>query len=723
MEGKKTLPPFYVPRMVMEWKRRPDIIWTTRTGLGKYWQLLEGKVNIARCNAFVSSMRTRSEDDPYPSGEVEGVLVQYSSRYLHKFFDWDGTGFTEWSEACTHPRPDLAAKVGDLQKNRDGRYDVFALGKIFPEPWFSRMRGVLSQVYFRNDCNGITPEQLTILLMADQGEHINWGLLVDENFRVQLRGYRLNPAYHSPIGPFLTAYIAHYLAFYQRHNRGPLMGTFLDVQWEISQAMARDPALPSSSKRQRTSDVAVGEGTMVAIGQGSRSIPWTQTRAALTTCVDNLMKWLQDAEQDHAMVNLRYKEMEEQFKRKAAHTIRVNQEQAKKTMEEARTEFQTQLEEAQQTLANLRNRVTSLELELAATQDHVDILNKEKAWAQERITRLTQQNQESLAHCKTLENTIESLQQGSHTHTATQGANEDLLRLQQERLAAEQAKENFEANKVGWVHMAARTIAIHAYQLLIAKPPVTSEPPQEFLDDCIDNALAVLDLEHSDHEWESMEAELMSPMPDIPFSTQLNPVPTSPAPPHHEVPASSGLAILEHQAEHVDIPDHLTDVEATPPASPRFPLAVSAAPSQPTPTVQIRTKPFRYHKESLKRIEAEFNLEDPASDESEAEEELNTAIDLVKNYFVENPDLRALYSDPEADQVQCPACNRVLGKTVYDVYQHSVTSRSKHNLMHRGVAAAIASIYGDQVPPRRHAQVPREATRPDRRPAHRRTRG
>lgn len=36
MARKKPHPPFYVPRMVMEWKRRPDLIWNTKTGLGKY---------------------------------------------------------------------------------------------------------------------------------------------------------------------------------------------------------------------------------------------------------------------------------------------------------------------------------------------------------------------------------------------------------------------------------------------------------------------------------------------------------------------------------------------------------------------------------------------------------------------------------------------------------------------------------------------------------------
>ena len=107
------------------------------------------------------------------------------------------------------------------------------------------MRGVLSQVYFQNNCNGILPEQLCLLLLADQGAKVNWGLLVDENFRIQLRGHRQRADYSSPIGPFLTSYIANYLTFYRRHNRGPLMGTFLDVQRDLTAAQNATQRCPA----------------------------------------------------------------------------------------------------------------------------------------------------------------------------------------------------------------------------------------------------------------------------------------------------------------------------------------------------------------------------------------------------------------------------------------------------------------------------------------------
>jgi hypothetical protein len=113
-----------------------------------------------------------------------------------------------------------------------------------------------------------------------------------------------------------------------------------------------------------------------------------------------------------------------------------------------------------------------------------------------------------------------------------------------------------------------------------------------------------------------------------------------------------------------------------------LPPPTQASPCQTLLTVQPRSKPFNFHKDALKQIEEDNNLEMQASDNNDADEELGIAIDEVKKYFIENPDLAARYSDPEADQVQCPACNKSLGKTVFDVYQHSATSKSKHNLIH-----------------------------------------
>ena len=92
-------------------------------------------------------------------------------------------------------------------------------------------------------------------------------------------------------------------------------------------------------------------------------------------------------------------------------------------------------------------------------------------------------------------------------------------------------------------------------------------------------------------------------------------------------------------------------------------------------------------------------LEVQTSDECEAKEELELAIKKKKNYSTNNAVLVAIYRNPESDRIQCRACNKLLGKTVYSVNQHAITSRFKDNLKHTGVAAAIVAFYGGQAPP------------------------
>lgn len=67
-------------------------------------------------------------------------------------------------------------------------------------------------------------------------------------------------------------------------------------------------------------------------------------------------------------------------------------------------------------------------------------------------------------------------------------------------------------------------------------------------------------------------------------------------------------------------------------------------------------------------------MEVEVSNNSDAEEESHIMIDEVKKYFDSNPDLAALYSNPEFDNIQCPVRNKLLNKIVFDVYQHANTS-------------------------------------------------
>lgn len=707
----------------MEWKRKPNLIWHTNAGLGRYWTLLEAKVNIKHCKEFVESMRTRSETEAYPSGVVEGVLVQFSSRYLHKFFGWDGLGATAWTTGCVYPKPDLATRVGDLQPQtegkKNGRYDIFTLGDQLKDPWFSRMRGVLSQVYFQNNCNSITPEQLTLLLMADAGEKINWGMIVEENFRLQLRGYRANSKYSSPIGPFLSSYIAHYLAYHQRYGKGPQMGSFVDVQREIAQATTRDPALPGPSKRPRSSEPAKDDTQ--ATTWGPQASKFHAQGLVLSNCVGEMLQWIHAAEQETATIRTEQRDLEERYKRKVTLAVQGAREQAQRILEKTHADYKQQMEETNQTLTNLRNQVTNTELELKATQEHVDTLTTEKARAGERIQRLEQQSQEYLARCKALTTHNNTLEQGQ----SSQGTG-NIANPQGQQAEDEHAIQDFEANKMGWIHRAAKVIATHAHQWLREHVSQLEDPPQEFFDYCIDNALSTLEMEQSEHDWDSVDLEdiameALSPL----IAPEEEHAPISPARAAQEDPRPPSLTIpdIHEQVEHVDIPENFDDPEDTPQPSPHLQPPAQAAQGPVNPMVFPRPKTFKSHKDALKKIEEEFGLEVQASDDEEAEEELDTAIEEVKRYFSAHPDLIALYSNPEADHVQCPDCNRILGKTVYDVFQHAVTSRSKHNLIHRGVGATIAAIYGNQAPPRRRTQLPREETRPDRRPAHKRTRG
>ena len=730
---RKPVPPYYVPQQILDWKRRADMVWTTKTGLVKYWTLMAGKTDMALCKEFVQSMRERSEDEPYPSGYVNGVLVRYSSLYLHAFFGWDGTGVTEWSPACLHPRPNLPALVNNTPLRADNCYDVFVLGKVLPEPWFSRMRGILSQVFFKNNCNVITPDQLTLLFMADIGEKVNWGLLVDENFRVQLRGHRRQLDYESPIGPFLTAYIQHYISYHRRHNRPPAVGTFLDIQREIAAPPAAPAALPPPGQSHKRPRIAELEN----VGAGARDTTWGPRTKALATILDELLQFTHTTEQEKETIATAHREQEERTKRRTTQALQNAQAQADKTLESTKAEYRQQLEEAHATLTNLRNRITNLELEVGNAHEQVDLLAREKTYAEEKAHRLEQLNKEYLARCKAL--TTEQIPPTAQPVPA------ELEKLRLEQLAIDQARENFEVNKVGWIHTATHAIASIAYRMLRAQPPTEENPTQDFLNICIDDAMAALDVELSDNDWEMENYEETIAPSNMEKGKEAYQSPPRAELQHQELGHGAGSSQAAGQeaeslqgaepsrsiaptivsydpAEHVDIPEHFTDVEETSQISPRPHASPLGQLSPQTTPVNLRPQSIKIHKDALKRIEEEYDLEEEASDESEAESELATAVAQVTKYFQENPDLASRYADPEADHVQCPACNKVLGKTVFDVYQHSVTSRSKHNLIHRGVAAAIAGLYGDQAPPRRQAQLPRETTRPDRRPAHRRSR-
>jgi hypothetical protein len=154
-------PPLFVPRQIGEWKKTPDEEWLQQAGLFRYASHLQETINLHRCRTFIASMKARQAADPNNeeiAGVVDGVLVKYTPRYLHQYFGWDGTGSTSWTRNSPFPQPDTeactrgyAAQRDKAASKRTGRvvlkYDVYLLTRRnsnLPDPWFGRIRGVLS---------------------------------------------------------------------------------------------------------------------------------------------------------------------------------------------------------------------------------------------------------------------------------------------------------------------------------------------------------------------------------------------------------------------------------------------------------------------------------------------------------------------------------------------------------------------------------------------------
>ena len=710
---------------------------------------MKDKVDLELCHEFINSMKTRDENEELPSGMVQGILVQYSPRYLYSFFGWDGTGVLSWNESCRGPKPDVMNFLGDTPVKKGNRYDVFKLGKLHPEPWFFRIRGILSQIFFRNDCNSVALEHLQVILLADQGEKVNWGLILDECFRIQLRGYRHKDDYSSPIGPFLTTYIAKYLQHYRKYNAPPTMGTFADVQLEISKLgrIRHGPTEEGSNKRQ-----CLGlESSVLALESDPNWGPVTEDFrgrcAAMRDAMDNVVEFVHSTEQLRESLAEKHSKLVENSKRKLAQEIQSAQAAAQKSVDAARTQHRQQIDEAEQNLANLRNQVANLELELTHSKESRDALAKENSLTQERVKKLELQNEEYLARCKDLQAANEASGAGQSSQPMSTEGYEELARLEAERVKAKYAWDNFEVNKVSFVNEAVRSIVTNVHALFRENPSTTTDPSQEFIDRCCADAMESLGMQESEHEWEDEDTDVMDIFlpgfhtPDFPRDDTLSGLqpPAARDPTTKDGPVTTPMAggvpsdsqgipgAQGEQQGQVLVTGHQTDLEETSHPSPsRTPPQQLSAPSprptpaqQPSPpqaprdTVKSRPKSFKDHKNALKQIEEDNNLEEQAED-SDGDEEFSTAIEETKKYFDENPDLAALYSNPNAEDVQCLCCNKMLAKSVFDVYQHCATYRNKNSLMHKGVAAAIKSLYGGQDPPRRQEQRPREETRPNR---------
>ena len=106
--------------------------------------------------------------------------------------------------------------------------------------------------------------------------------------------------------------------------------------------------------------------------------------------------------------------------------------------------------------------------------------------------------------------------------------------------------------------------------------------------------------------------------------------PIHPPEQHQGAPPSLEIHEQGSQEDQVDISDHLTNAYTNPSPLPR-PLPIDQASlRRPATIVYSRSKPFIYHKKALKQIGDKFNLGEHASDDSDTEAELETAIVKVE---------------------------------------------------------------------------------------------
>jgi hypothetical protein len=334
---------------------------------------MKPEINYAHCQEFITSMQHQDENDDCPAGVVEGILVKYSAFYLQAFFGWDGSGVVTWNDSCRCPEPNIATFVGDTPMKR-GKYDVFHLGHVKREPWFCRIRRILSQIFFPNDCNSVHPDHLHTIILADLGERINWGMIVDQHFRIQLRGYRRIANYSNPIDPFLSAYIARYLDYYRKHNHPPRMGSFLDVQREFASRTSLPP-MPqdtpeSSHKRQRVVERELQFTTAVDANWGPCTLALHEQCITVTRSLDAITRWIHTVEQEQCLSSARQAQLEERYQTKLAHDVQTIQAAAAQSTETLRREFAQQLEATTHIAQQASNRVTTLELELEALREN-----------------------------------------------------------------------------------------------------------------------------------------------------------------------------------------------------------------------------------------------------------------------------------------------------------------------------------------------------------------
>lgn len=143
----------------------------------------------------------------------------------------------------------------------------------------------------------------------------------------------------------------------------------------------------------------------------------------MDACVKEMLQYIHAAEQQHNSLTEQFKDWEARTRRtgstrrKAAQVVLTHQAKAQKDLDAAQTEFRQQLEEADQTIRNLRARNDTLEFEVSNVKDRLCDLERQKTLAMNGTLKLEQQSEEYLAKCKALTVANEELARRPTAHT------------------------------------------------------------------------------------------------------------------------------------------------------------------------------------------------------------------------------------------------------------------------------------------------------------------
>jgi hypothetical protein len=275
---------------VWAWRRAEDHAWAKMAGLMWFYDDLTTDVNVEWCRQFAASLPTHPGVIGDITGRVADVPVIWRSAWANLRFGWTGDGVSAWGAAtCPIPRPDCASWAGEADR---GCYETAAIARIKGNDTALRVRAVMAAFFFRGNCKTIREDHLQVIMLADAGIKVNWGMLFNKSVTDELRHIAEVPTAPTPMGPFLTTYITWWLNYVRKHQSPPIIGRIQDVYWDLecsrqNLALLRPSLNPRKCPRR---DDGVGEDLNIA----SNSSAWESTRNVLELALHNVHAAAQD---------------------------------------------------------------------------------------------------------------------------------------------------------------------------------------------------------------------------------------------------------------------------------------------------------------------------------------------------------------------------------------------------------------------------------------------